>query len=194
MQEDDFLNQYQKDWMQEAETLDQAIDIPLTTLHQAIRNRRQRRIIIWSAAACLAIVFGTGLLLHPSTVATVAAPTTLLANTDIPQQSEAAAASPTAEPLCSSSKIPSASALDDDNLESPCEEQSEPAESEVAIEIPTPDYIETNSLAATTSQPPAITAIETQSLVRITAAPRSRPTFHSSVIEPLLALATNDLD
>lgn len=192
MQEDDFLNQYQKEWVQEAETLDQAIDIPLTTLHQAIRNRRQRRIIIWSAAACLAIVFGTGLLLHPSTVATVAAPTTLLANTDIPQQSEAAAASPTAEPLCSSSKIPSASALDDDNQESPCEEQSEPAEA--AKEIPTPDYIETNSLVATTSQPPAITAIETQSLVRITAAPRSRPTFHSSVIEPLLALATNDLD
>ncbi len=67
MQEDTFLQEYQKEWQQDNEAMSRLVDFPLETLHENIaryERRKRSRKIVWmtvSAAACLAFAVTTGI-------------------------------------------------------------------------------------------------------------------------------------
>lgn len=200
MQDDDFLKQYQQDWQQDAETLDKGLRIPLSTLHRNIQSSQPRRRTpwLWGAAACLIIGLGVGLSFLRSDATSSGMPTSTLTQTSVHQQVTTNHSNNLASadliPVCKPIKNAEPIKAEPIDLQNETSVPTTPTECELHRELPPTDYIETQRLVATASQSPVVSTIETYSLVRIDVAPSRKPTFHSSVIEPLLALATNDLD
>lgn len=202
MQDDDFLKQYQQDWLQDAETLDKGLRIPLSTLHHNIQSiQPQRRRLtpwLWGAAACLIIGLGVGLSFLRSDATSSGMPTSTLTQTSAHQQVTTNHSNNLASadliPVCKPIKKTEPIKTESIDLQNETSVPTTPTECELHRELPPTDYIETQRLVATASQSPVVSTIETYSLVRIDVAPSRKPTFYSSVIEPLLALATNDLD
>lgn len=202
MQDDDFLKQYQQDWQQDAEDLDKELRIPLSTLHHNILSiqPQPRRLTPWRWGAAAGIIIGIGFgitLLKPAPPS--CEPSIPLVSQASEQLQVAAAAN--SQPI---PKMPNTASKPNWGTASVNEEQIDlkedlptsavHTESSPLQEQPPTDYIETPRLVATTAHAPVVSTIETYSLVRIDVAPSRKPTFHSSVIEPLLALATNNLD
>lgn len=202
MQDDDFLKQYQQDWLQDAETLGKGLRIPLSTLHhniQSIQPQRHRLTPwLWGAAACLIIGLGVGLSFLRSDAASSDMPTSTLTQTSVHQQVTTEHSSNLASadliPVCKTIKNAEPIKAEPIDLQNETVMPTTSTECELHRELPPTDYIETHRLVATAAQSPEVSTIETYSLVRIDVAPSRNPTFHSSVIEPLLALATNNLD
>lgn len=215
MQEDDFLNEYRQEWQQEGRAMEEALSsITLEQLHENIARHdatHHRHRWWWptvSAAACLALVATVGLRLLSPTVTVGNHPTvaqnkkpaiTSTAPTDkiVPWTEEQKRLTSTTR-----EEIP-AHAQHDMAMAMPLPTQPQeamPKPQAIATEEPTPaptlptpsNMVETKRLVDFGGNIAKPRERETELLVNIVPPPRN--TFHEAVIEPLLALATQDLE
>ena len=215
MQEDDFLNEYRQEWQQEGRAMEEALSsITLEQLHENIARHeatRHRHRWWWptvSAAACLALVATVGLRLLSPTV-TVGNHPTVAQN----QKPAITSTAPTDKivpwteeqkrlPSTTREEIP-AHAQHDMAMAMPLPTQPQeamPKPQAIATEEPTPaptlptpsNMVETKRLVDFGGNIAKPQERKTELLVNIVPPPRN--TFHEAVIEPLLALATQDLE
>ena len=202
MQDDDFLKQYQQDWQQDAETLDKGLNIPLSTLHRNIQSSqpqpRRRTPWLWGAAASIIIGIGAGITVLKPTAPSCEPSIPLATQSNEPLQVASSVSNRPYPKMPNTISQPNREAVsvNEEQIDLQYEAAVPTIQTECVFpqELPPTDYIETHRLVATAAQSPVVSTIETYSLVRVVVAPSRKPTFHSSVIEPLLALATNDLD
>lgn len=222
MQEDTFLNPYRQAWQQDNEAMEKSLaNISLQTLHDNIARlqQRRRRRTLWltlSAAASLALLVGIGL--HLMTPTAVEGGTTLVAQNKPLKE----VATPTQDAAPIVPPIPTAAThttLSHKKATTTLEATTTPALPDIAMtrpdsmtlpstlseplpnlttpndtKEPTTHIIMTHRLVAMGPDNLSTnhtTVTETQQLVKIEEPLRN--TFHEAIVEPLLALMTNNL-
>lgn len=219
MQEDNFLNQYRSEWQQDNKEMEQALaDITLEQLHESIAQHeadRHRRRWLWptvSAAACLALLVTVGIgITKPTATAdrqpilaqntTLRKPVTLTADaadaTTARQENHPGTPHilyPTqtrediAEAIKSEADLP---VSEEPSTEAVLKDAIEEKKPSTTAPLPS-NTIETHRLVAYGENTLNLAETETQLLVNIVPPPRN--SFHEAVIEPLLALVTQDLE
>lgn len=214
MKEDDFLNEYRQEWQQDGKAMEEALsDITLEQLHEGIARHEasRRRRWLWptvSAAACVALLatFGVRLLSpeatgarHPAVAQNEAPQPPIMMPTDTatPWADEqeglptAAREAPSAQRQNDMAMATALPILTEEALQEPEVIAKEEETPTIAPACPS-NMVETKRLVAIGGSTAKPRERETELLVNIVPPPRN--TFHEAVIEPLLALVTQDLE